>query len=90
MFRNSLNGQTQSMLSLVFLTKGVNNDYCNDLQENEESCHTTKDGSEITDVNIGTYNVEQVNEAKFDNIVAEFKKNPEPTVENYYWVTKEN
>ncbi len=51
---------------------------------------TTKDGSEITDVNIGTYNVEQVNEAKFDNIVAEFKKNPEPTVETYYWVTKEN
>ena len=51
---------------------------------------TTKDGSKITDVNIGTYNVEQVNGAKFDNIVAEFKKNPEPTVENYYWVTKEN
>lgn len=51
---------------------------------------TTKDGREITDVNIGTYNVEQVNEAKFDNIVAEFKKNPEPTVETYYWVTKEN
>ena len=51
---------------------------------------TTKNGSEITEVNIGTYNVEQVNVSKFDNIVAEFKKNPEPTVENYYWVTKEN
>lgn len=51
---------------------------------------TTKDGNEITDVNIGTYNVEQVNEAQFNNIIAEFKKNPEPTVETYYWVANEN
>lgn len=51
---------------------------------------TTKNGSEITDVNIGTYNVEQVNGAQFDNIIAEFKKNPEPTVETYYWVANEN
>ena len=60
------------------------------IYKNMKNPVTTKDGSEITDVNIGTYNVEQVNGAKFDNIVAEFKKNPEPTVENYYWVTKEN
>lgn len=51
---------------------------------------TTKNGSEITEVNIGTYNVEQVNDSLFDNIIAEFKKNPEPTVETYYWVAKEN
>ena len=51
---------------------------------------TTKTGSEITEINIGTYNVEQVNNSQFDNIVAEFKKNPEPTVETYYWVAKEN
>ena len=46
-------------------------------------------GVSITNVCIGIYGENQMTTEQADKILADFNKNPEPTVVDYYWILAE-